>query len=174
MRRSPRLRGRRHPNLLRSPSLSSFCALGLAAGCAAGPPPLRAPTGLAAAPGELRVELVFGAGSDLDLYVTDPAQETVYFANTPARGSAGRLEADLRCDAVATPRIETVVFERAPAGRYRVGVDRAQTCDTGSSAAEPFLVAVELAGQRREVRGEILRGQFLPSVLEIDLPERER
>ena len=117
---------------------------------------------------------MFGAGSDLDLYVTDPAQETVYFANTPSRGSAGHLEADLRCDAVATPRIETIVFESAPAGRYRVGVDRAQTCDGGSRAAEPFLIAVEFAGQRREVRGEILGERFLPSVLEIELPERDR
>jgi hypothetical protein len=152
--------------------LASLCALGLAAGCAAGPAPLRAPKRAAVAPGELRVELVFGAGSDLDLYVTDPMQETVYYANTPSRGSAGRLEADLRCDAVATPRVETIVFESAPAGRYRVGVDRARTCDAGSSAAEPFLVAVEFAGERREVRGEILGGRFEPSVLEIDVPAR--
>jgi hypothetical protein len=151
-----------------------LCALALAAGCATGPAPLRAPTRAAAAPGELRVELVFGAGSDLDLYVTDPAQETVYFANTPARGSAGRLEADLRCDAATLPRIETIVFESAPAGRYRVGVDRAQTCDAGGSAAEPFLVVVEFAGLRREVRGEILGERFLPKLLEIDLPERKR
>ena len=105
----------------------------------------------APAPGELRVELVFGAGADLDLYVTDPAQETVYFANTPLAGSGGRLEADLRCDAAATPRIETVVFASAPPGRYRVGVDRAGTCEAGGSAAERFLVTVEFG--RAAARG---------------------
>ena len=88
------------------------------------------------APGDLRVELVFGQGADLDLYLTDPSQETVYYANTPSQVNGGRLEADLRCDAAA-PRVETIVFASAPPGRYRVGVDRAETC-AGGAAVEPF------------------------------------
>lgn len=151
-----------------------MCAIGLAAGCAASPISLSGPTRGAPAPGELRVELWFGAGADLDLYVTDPTQETVYYANSASRGSAGRLEADLRCDAAGTPRIETVVFAGAPPGRYRVGVDRAGTCEAGGSAAERFLVTVEFGGLRREFRGEILPGRFQPTVLEIDLPEGDR
>jgi hypothetical protein len=119
----------------------------------------------------LRVELVFGPGADLDLYVTDPAQETVYYANSPSRVSAGRLEADRRCDAPADPRVETVVFERAPSGRYRVGVDRAQTCASGGAEPEPFFVRVTFEAMRREARGEIGRGRFLPEVLEFELPE---
>ena len=133
-------------------------------------PPARPPP----AAGALRVELVFGAGADLDLYVTDPAQETVYYANTPARASEGRLEVDLRCDAAELPRVETVVFESAPAGRYRVGVDRAQTCASGGGAAEPFVIRVEFEDLRRIVHGEILQGRFLPMVVEIDLPAPAR
>ena len=113
---------------------------------------------------------MFGAGADLDLYVTDPSQETVYYANTPSRGGAGRLEADLRCDAAASPRVETIVFESARAGRYRVGVDRAATCEAGRAGAEPFLIAVEYGGLRRELRGEVLPARFLPRVLALELP----
>jgi hypothetical protein len=42
----------------------------------------------ALAPGELRVLLVFGGAADLDLFVTTPSQETVYFANSPSHTSA--------------------------------------------------------------------------------------
>jgi hypothetical protein len=129
---------------------------------------VRAPLG----PDDLRVELVFGQGADLDLYLTDPSQETVYYANSPSQVNGGRLTADLRCDAAA-PRVETIVFAGAPPGRYRVGVDRAETC-AGGAALEPFLVSVEApGGGRQELRGEIARGRFLVRVLEFRLSERE-
>lgn len=174
MRRSPRARRGPHPNVLRRASLSSLWLIGFAAGCASSSGgPLSAPPRTATAPGELRIELVFGTGADLDLYVTDPAQETVYYANSPARVSAGRLQADLRCDAAVAPRVETIVFENALAGRYRVGVDRAQTCESGGNAPEPFLVVVELGGQRQELRGEIRPGRFLPKAFEFERPGGE-
>jgi hypothetical protein len=120
----------------------------------------------APAPGALRVRLAFGSEADLDLYVTDPAYETVYFANTPAR-SGGRLERDLRCDA-PQPRVETVAFEQAPAGRYRVGVDFPERCDGGDDPVA-FVVVVE-SGERRELRRRtIAPGHFVPIVLELDL-----
>jgi len=120
-------------------------------------------------PGVLRVELVFGESADLDLYLTDPSQETVYFANTPSHVNGGRLEADLRCDAGET-RIEAIVFESAPPGRYRVGVDHAGSCGGGEPAVEEFLVIVEADGRRDELRGEIARGRFLPRLVEFILP----
>ena len=173
MRRSPRRSGRPDPIAARGPTLSALCGLALAAGCASAPALLVAPVRIPPAPGDLRVELVFSRGADLDLYLTDPAQETVYYANTPSRASGGRLEADLRCDA-PEPRVEAVLFENAPPGRYRVGVDHAESC-AGGAAVEAFLVIVEAAGgERRELRGEISRGRFLPRVLEIELPVRER
>lgn len=117
-------------------------------------------------PGALRVRLAFGARADLDLYVTDPAAETVYFANTPAQ-SGGRLERDLRCDAPA-PRIERVAFRPAPPGRYRVGVDYPRAC--GDAAPTPFIVAVEYGSVQREQRGTAQPGRFDPIVLEFELP----
>lgn len=153
--------------------LSALCGLGLAAGCASAPALLTAPVQAPPAPGDLRVELVFGEGADLDLYLTDPSQETVYFANTPSQVNGGRLAADRRCEARA-PRIEVVVFENAPPGRYRVGVDHAEGCEAGGAAAQSFLVVVEADGQRTEMRGEIPRGRFLARVLEFTLPIGKR
>ena len=118
-------------------------------------------------PGEVRVRLVFGDSADLDLYVTDPRQETVYFANSPSRGG-GRLDHDVRCDEPA-PRIETVAFDAALPGRYRVGVDFPPvTCD-GAKNAVAFVVVFESHGQRREMRLSIRPGEFLPIVLEADV-----
>jgi len=74
----------------------------------------------------LSVRLAFGADADLDLYVTDPLEETVYFANSPTR-SGGALAADLTCDSPA-PRTEVVVFRDPLPGRYRIGIDYSKGC----------------------------------------------
>ena len=120
-------------------------------------------------PGALLVRLAFGEEADLDLYVTDPAQETVYFANAVSAASSGALEADLRCDAPA-PRVETVRFAPAPPGRYRVGVDHPGRCGSRRGPV-PFVVVVEFGAQRLERRGEVALGQFLPVVLEFEVPD---
>ncbi len=121
------------------------------------------------APGGLSVRLAFGADADLDLYVTDPAQETVYFANSPTR-AGGRLDADLRC-AAAAPRVESVSFAAPAPGRYRVGVDFPERCD-GTTEPVSFVVEVWTGGEREQRRGSVRPGAFLPIVLEFDAPAR--
>jgi hypothetical protein len=116
-------------------------------------------------PGELRVRLAFGKGADLDLFVTDPAQETVYFANSPSR-SGGSLAGDVRCGD-SEPRVETVVFPDARAGRYRVGVDYPKTCAGGDDAAS-FVVVVDGDGVLETRRGTSTPGIFQPIVIEVD------
>lgn len=172
MRRSPRRSRRPDPNAARGAALSALCGFALAAGCASPAPPPAAPARAAPAPGDLRVALVFGAGADLDLYVTDPSQETIYYANSPSRSSGGRLDADRRCDD-PMPRVETVELAGAAPGRYRVGIDHAQRCGGRGEAVEPFLLIVEAGGRRRELRGEIAGGRFLPRVVEFSLPGLE-
>jgi hypothetical protein len=140
-------------------------ALVALAACATGAPP--APPGPQAAPEGLRVQLHFGGDADLDLYVTDPLLETVYYANSPTR-RGGRLDADLRCDDAA-PRTETVTFRAPPAGRYRVGVDFQHRCRV-TVARVPYRVVVEAEGLREETTGEIEFGRFEALVLEFDLP----
>ncbi len=115
----------------------------------------------------LRVRLAFGARADLDLYVSDPLAETVYFGNTPSV-SGGRLAADLRC-VDPDPRVEEVRFESPPTGRYRVGVDYSEACDGGGDAPEPFVLEVVRDGRRELHRGEAPPDYFSAVVLEFEI-----
>lgn len=121
----------------------------------------------AVAADELRVRLAFGADADLDLYVTDPLQETVYFANNPTR-AGGELDADARCGPDGL-RVETVRFRAPLPGRYRVGVDFPERCGGGEGPVA-FLVVVEHGDVRREQHGAIEWHVFEPIVLETDVP----
>ena len=121
-------------------------------------------------PGSVRVQLAFGGSADLDLYVTDVLQETVYFGNSPSR-SGGTLEADRRCDD-AVPRVETIVFPDALPGRYRVGIDYIEGCaaDAGPVA---FVLKVEHGGGIELTRRLIEPFRFEPIVHEFDVAARE-
>ena len=164
-------------------AIAACVAIALAQGCAASKTPPPAPAKLAggaaadalarsldapheAAAGAFVVRLAFDASADLDLYVTDPLTETVYFANTPVR-SGGALAADRTCDD-SPPRVETVVFERPPPGRYRIGVDHIRSC--GAVQPAPFAVRAQLGARRVDATGALPLGRFDPIVLELDLP----
>jgi len=114
---------------------------------------------------DLTVYLAFGATVDLDLYVTGPMQETVYYANTPSR-IGGELLEDRRCEH-SGPRIESVRFPRV-SGRYRVGVDYPHACGD-TQAPVPFVLRVETPGHRRSIRGLAVHQVFEPRVLEFEL-----
>jgi len=121
-----------------------------------------------AAPGELFVRLAFGPEADLDLYVTGPDEETLYYANTPGK-NGGELVEDRRC-AHEGPRIETVRFPAPLApGRYRVGVDYPHACGDRSAPA-PFVVRIDGPQGVTERRGLARHHVFEPVVLEFDVP----
>ena len=112
--------------------------------------------------------LAFEAPADLDLYVSDPLSETIYYANTPAR-SGGRLLRDVHCkSAVSGVRIEEISFEDPPAGPYRIGVDYPQRCEPGQGAVA-YVLHVRERGERREIRGVIEPLTFLPFLVEIEV-----
>lgn len=114
----------------------------------------------------LRIQLIFGPEADLDLLVTDPAEETIYFAKPRSGATGGALEADRRCGD-PSPRIETIAFQQAPPGRYLVGVDFPERC-TSVKGPVPFRVIVLDGARRQERRGEIALGEFIPRVIELD------
>jgi hypothetical protein len=157
--------------------LWSLLAAALAPACAGVPPEVREAERLSAVlervvaelPAErgLRVLLAFGPAADLDLYVTDPLEETVYFANSPS-ASGGRLEADLRCDSPGSgDRIEVVRFADPRAGRYRVGVDHPKGC--GGEQPAGFALAVVRDGVA-EIQGGSLRPlEFRLAALDFEL-----
>jgi hypothetical protein len=160
------------PSAMRAPKsivASAGCLAAAWLGCAtprAAPVPLAEHLRAAAAASlgtALVVRLAFDGSADLDLYVTDPLEETVYFANTPTR-AGGALDADRTCRDPA-PRVETVRFERPPPGRYRVGVDHPASC--ASDAPASFAVRVERGGRSWEASGALESRRFDPIVLEV-------
>jgi uncharacterized protein YfaP (DUF2135 family) len=150
------------------------CGVG-GSGCASAPARVPEPTArtLEAAfdsphGGELQVRLAFEADVDLDLYVSDPLLETVYYANTPSR-TGGALDADARCKGAPAlgVRVERVRFETAHPGRYRVGVDYPEGCGGGAEA--PFVIRVDVGGQMHTSSGVARRLDFDSRALEFSL-----
>jgi hypothetical protein len=130
-------------------------------------PPAGTPPSAPPPPGGLQVRLVFGDSADLDLFVTDPSLETTYFGNNPSR-AGGTLAQDIRCDDDA-PRVETVTFRAAHAGRYRVAVDHARACGRQRGPVPYRIEAV--AGEREwRAEAEIAPGKFQNRALEFELP----
>lgn len=122
----------------------------------------------------LVVRLAFDEAADLDLFVTDPMQESVYFANSPTR-SGGTLIDDRRCND-PSPRIEVVHYAMPTPGRYRVGVDFHRRCqDTSLSGDEEkqglYVVRVDDGARVLEREGKVVPGQFEVIVIEFDYLE---
>ncbi|HSD09547.1 MAG TPA: hypothetical protein VLF14_01070 [Candidatus Binatia bacterium] len=154
----------------------ALLGIALLVGCAGKPPahpPPRAPTSAAAS--GVHVLLLWSAPVDLDLYVTDPSLETVYFAN-PVSQTGGRLERDVACGTVdggeeGQPQVEEVRWDSPSRGRYRVGVDFVDACGRETDEAE-FRVVTEVSGERRERSGTVRKARFQPIVVEFDVSEK--
>jgi hypothetical protein len=114
------------------------------------------------------VRLAFGAEVDLDLYVTDPLLETVYFARHESR-TGGVIVRDVRCDTPGA-RIEEVRFAEPWPGRYRVGVDFPRRCDgTTRPDPAPYAVTVHANGEIHRTSGIVDPERFEIVVLEFEV-----
>jgi hypothetical protein len=136
----------------------------LAAACA---PPRSAPLPVVPPSTErgLVVTLAWNAPVDLDLYVTMPSGETIYYANP--REAFVR---DARCaDDTRGPRSEEVRWRSPAPGRYRLGVDFPEACADGVNVAAYRLV-VDLDGARVEHGGTARLLVRDPWVTEIEVP----
>jgi uncharacterized protein YfaP (DUF2135 family) len=143
-------------------------ALLLTASCLARAPAPPSPAAPEPARPGVTVTLRWTAPVDLDLYVTDPALETVYFAN-PRTASGGVLERDARC-AGRQPgeQAEQARWTNPPPGRYRVGVDFLEACGARSTEV-PYALMVEVDGRREEITGEARLAERQPFVLEFSV-----
>ena len=121
----------------------------------------------------LTIQLTFGADADLDLYVTDPLLETVYFANHSGK-SGGRISNDVRCDdiqaggTVDQPRIEEVRFDNPMPGLYRIGIDYPKKCEGGEEQAA-FAVSVMHNGEQVQKLGSVSFERFEVVVMEFEI-----
>lgn len=114
----------------------------------------------------LLVRLAFGPETDLDLYVTGPDLETVYFANKESK-SGGKISKDGRCGG-ANFQIEEVQYVIPKTGRYRVGIDFPESC-SGVKDPAAYSVHVTYKGKRLKVSGAVLLQKFEVIVLEFEI-----
>ena len=119
----------------------------------------------------VQVELWFEPTVDLDLFVVDPMAEEVYFGNSPSR-LGGWLDADIGCGD-PPPYVETIHFDPAPAGDYRISVDFPERC-TLSVNRTSFQLVVHADGTHR-VDGSVEFGQQVHTAFafSVGAPERE-
>ena len=121
-------------------------------------------------PEELTVRLAFGAEADLDLYVTDPLQETVYFANHSSK-SGGQIVEDVRCSEAKTG-VEEISFPAPLPGRYRIGIDYPSVC-AGKAKKAAYAISVQHSGNRQEAQGSVSLQRFEVVVLDFEIPADE-
>ena len=137
----------------------------------------------------LTIQLTFDADADLDLYVTDPLLETVYFANRESR-SGGRISTDVSCDDLngqelsqemsqepseklpaelsRTLRIEEVRYDAPLPGRYLIGIDYPVKCRDGKKRAA-YAVSVRHNGELIQNSGAVVFEQFEVVVMEFEI-----
>lgn len=117
---------------------------------------------LVGAPGNPRFNLVFDNEDnvDLDLYVTDPNGDTIYFANSRS-ASGGELDVDCQCGICPNGPNENIFWQSgsAPSGTYTYWVDYFGSC-SGSSASSSFTLRVLRNGEIVETRtGSLSSGE---------------
>jgi hypothetical protein len=95
--------------------------------------------------GDVQVTLDWGAVVDLDLWVTDPAGETINWENTQS-ASGGSLDRDAfaGCEISDIPPENTVWESDAPSGEYTVTVHVFDICGLDST---DFQLTVRVGGQ---------------------------
>jgi hypothetical protein len=151
----------------------ALLAAALATACGARSDPLPVPPAAPAPPAGagLHVWLAWSTPVDLDLYLTDPAWESLYFAHTPTRAGA-ELRRDVRCDTL--PRsgaaFEDAVVASPSPGPYRIGVHFIDACGSGIERSAYRLV-VDVDGAREETTGVVARERFEVVAFEFELTE---
>ena len=115
--------------------------------------------------GEIEIGLIWNNTNDLDLHVLDPGDEHIYFGARHA-SSGGELDVDRNasCGHNITPQpVEHIVWsDRAPLGRYRVGVHHFANC--GGTDPTPFRIEISAGGIRKTLQGVVSRGDDLKIV----------
>lgn len=98
--------------------------------------------------GRIQITLSWNTGADIDLYVTDPKGETIYYNQQHRRtNSGGVMDHDGRGDCRAEqdyPRIENVYWQnRPPRGEYKVELNYFGPCGDAEETETTLAMVVE-------------------------------
>ncbi|MEQ9462956.1 MAG: hypothetical protein RJQ10_04815 [Haliea sp.] len=94
---------------------------------------------------------------DLDIYVTEPGGETIFFDNEVS-AAGGSLDWDNQCSNYQDGRTENVSWTSPPIGSYKIEVDCFDACTT-SSATVPFKINVKAGGSTSSYSGQAVCGE---------------
>jgi len=107
--------------------------------------------------GELRINLQWNSSDDLDLYVTDPCGNKIYFEAVRAscNGSVGTLDVDANADGnhLTSHPQENVFWDLAKSGSYIVKVDHYQKNTPLTTVG--FNVTIIHLGVRKDFSGNV-------------------
>ena len=114
--------------------------------------------------GEVRVNLSWETLADLDLYVTDPCNNVIYYGNRSAtcEGSTGSLDVDANASNPVLNPAENIAWPSNPSrGQYQVRVCYFQSRDAGPT---PYRVFIQSGNASQTVSGSIAYGDPCQSV----------
>ena len=107
--------------------------------------------------GDIQVTLRWTTTDDLDLYVTDPAGQTVFYGNRNI-GSGGQLDVDANaaCGSPTTSPIENIFWPvgGAPQGDYVIEVDLFTRCANNTSPIS-FELRILVQGNVQTITGSV-------------------
>jgi tetratricopeptide (TPR) repeat protein len=110
--------------------------------------------------GEVKVTLQWSDCADLDLWVTDPCGNKIYYGNQTAtcNNYTGQLDVDANaaCGECSPAPAENIYWETAPQGTYTVQVDVWSSCDVTSASS--YTVTTIVDGARNTFTGSIVEG----------------
>jgi hypothetical protein len=122
-------------------------------------PPTPTPTRVAdLQTGDVQVMLIWSSTNDLDLWVTDPSGEIIYYSHNASQ-SGGELDVDANagCAAPLTSQpVENIFWPTggAPRGKYTIEVQYYEQCET--IAPIDYQVTLLVDGEVGEFSGTIL------------------
>lgn len=107
--------------------------------------------------GDIQTTLRWATTDDLDLYVTDPQGQTVFFGNSSVP-SGGQLDVDANagCAGGTQTPIENIFWPtgQAPQGSYSIEVNLFSRC-TGDTAPIPFEIRLLVQGEVQTLTGNV-------------------
>jgi hypothetical protein len=105
--------------------------------------------------GDVQVTLTWDLAADLDLHVTEPSGEEIFFYHTQS-ATGGMLDRDRQCDPADLGRPENVFWPkgRAPHGTFAVKVHYFAACQ-GTSGSVPFRVRTVVDGAAHTYTGSL-------------------
>jgi uncharacterized protein YfaP (DUF2135 family) len=107
--------------------------------------------------GDIQATLTWDSTNDLDLWVTDPSGDTIYYRNSLS-STGGELDVDANADCLnlTTDPIENIFWDtgEAPMGRFEVAVQYFKQCETNAPIS--YHLRLEVDGEVTEYDNVIL------------------